>query len=180
MTHRMDFLASRITRLLDALDPPRGITEQGRIDETGALLRAADRAAPSNGYEGWWPRFEDALREGMRGRTWPTPGDVARAAKGIPAPKQSRPIGAEDLDWQEEAKRKQLADWITGRRDNEGKPVVRGIPAGLVTPARLAAIGVTGHDAARAIAFANDPENHGIGPWRQEERRRDIERGYAA
>lgn len=156
MSIRLDHLQSKLDRLLEVLDPPRHITsDQARADEIAALLRAIDRACPQNGYDGWWPRFEDALRESMRGRTWPTPGDVARAAKDMPRTGQKADL---DDGWLEAGIQKRIRRWIDGS-PGEGD---KSIPPHLVTRERLNAIGVFGNEANRVLGYLADPYNHGI------------------
>ena len=83
MSARSDTLSSCLARYLARLTPPRDLGELAQQDETAALFRAIDRAAPAAGYEGWWSNFEDALSASLRTRAWPTVGEIVRAAGAV-------------------------------------------------------------------------------------------------
>lgn len=83
MSERTDTISASLDRLLSRLTPPRGLTPQAQLDETAALMRAIDRAAPGGGLDVWWTKFEDALLGAQETRAWPTVFEVQRAANSM-------------------------------------------------------------------------------------------------
>lgn len=83
MNPQTDYLKSRLMEYLDRRSVPQHLVgkDKAQRDELSALLRAVKAQAPSDGYQEWWPRMEDAIDSIMRTRVWPVVNEVRAAAK---------------------------------------------------------------------------------------------------
>lgn len=82
---RNEFLAERLGNLCERLSPPQAIrnSPQLQAEELKMLSSAVFAAAPSQGYEDWWPTFEMALLDLMTTRAWPTRNEIGKAVQTI-------------------------------------------------------------------------------------------------
>lgn len=90
---RKEFLDGRLFALCGPagrLVAPQRMGQTAQADELAALGRAINGAAPSVGYEAWWPRFEDALLGGLASRAWPTLSEIRRAAREVQTTAKAR------------------------------------------------------------------------------------------
>lgn len=120
---KADYLKDKFYRYLERHTPPAFLkTDQSRVDEMDALLRAVLRIAPDQNFQEWWPRFEDNLDRSLKTRAWPTVFEINKAAP------DNRPIAGEEKvgeEWEPDTLKiqsdriksgKLVADtWIFGR-----------------------------------------------------------------
>lgn len=80
---RESYLSLRFNEFLDRFAPPRGIANNPTAmqQDADAMLRTVLRYAPSEGYSEWLDRVLRDLQEGMTTRSWPAPGELAKACK---------------------------------------------------------------------------------------------------
>lgn len=83
ISQRETHLTQRFNEFLDRFAPPRSIANNPTAMQQDAddMLRTVLRYAPSNGYSEWLDRVLRDLQEGMTTRSWPAPGELARACK---------------------------------------------------------------------------------------------------
>jgi hypothetical protein len=79
---KKQYLEGRMRDYLARRSPPQSISKNERAltDELAAILRAVVRAAPDQGFQEWWPRFEDNLDRSLKTRAWPTVFEINSAA----------------------------------------------------------------------------------------------------
>ena len=163
MSIRSDTLETKLSALLKRLSPPRLMTVEVQADEMDALARAIDRAAPRDGYDAWWPQFEDSLLSSMTTRAWPTVGEIARAAKSIHAPRSATEAETESHEvygW--------ILEWWHKHRDcprhlAKSHHACRMIAEGIATPGQLRRGGFPLTDRDMAAAEAEpDPQHPSI------------------
>ncbi|SLN25116.1 hypothetical protein [Ruegeria meonggei] len=95
---RETFLTDKITGYLDRKAPPRSLGAQAQANEMASLVRCFMRFAPKDGYEDWWPNFEDRLDEDAKTRAWPTAGEIKAAAMAITGPSSRRIAEGNEFD----------------------------------------------------------------------------------
>lgn len=80
---RAEFLDESLSTLLSRLSPPAGMRDNAAAmeAEVDAMRRSLTSAAPTQGYEAWWQRFEDALLSRAKTRSWPLLSEVKQASK---------------------------------------------------------------------------------------------------
>jgi hypothetical protein len=101
----------------------------------------------------WW-----AIREWRRTQDRkPTPASLRQLCM-MRREEASKHHKSADDDWLEQGILKRVRHWLDGS-PGEGE---KGIPGHLVTMERLKALGLSHHEARRALGFGADPYNHGI------------------
>jgi hypothetical protein len=101
----------------------------------------------------WW-----AIREWRRTQDRkPTPASLRQLCM-MRREEASRHHKPADDDWLEQGILKRVRRWLDGS-PGEGE---KGIPSHLVTIERLKVLGLSDHEARRALGFVADPYNHGI------------------
>ena len=80
---REEFITARFNEWLDRFTPPRGILNNldAQQRDANAMLATVLRFAPRNDYGDWLPAMLIRLEEAMTTRSWPAPGEVAKACK---------------------------------------------------------------------------------------------------
>ena len=71
--------------------------------------------ASREGYDAWWPGFEDELAAVVKTRTWPTVGEIGRAAEKVPVRRDGGPRKEDDVDPVLTARAAQLRAWLGGK-----------------------------------------------------------------
>lgn len=76
-------LAQKFNEFLDRFTPPRSIANNAAAMQQDAdqMMRIVLRYAPPDGYAAWLDRVLCDLQEGMTTRSWPAPGELAKACK---------------------------------------------------------------------------------------------------
>lgn len=79
---KKQYIEGKMRDYLARRSPPNSISKNERAltDELGAILRAVVRAAPDQGFQEWWPRFEDSLDRSLKTRAWPTVYEINAAS----------------------------------------------------------------------------------------------------
>ncbi|MCV2891243.1 hypothetical protein [Ruegeria aquimaris] len=95
---RETFLTEKFVGYLNRKVPPRNFTPEVQADEMASLLRCLMRFAPKNGYEKWWPNFEDRLDEEAKTRAWPTGGEIKATAVAISGPSYRYTAKGDEVD----------------------------------------------------------------------------------
>ncbi|PQO23102.1 hypothetical protein C2I36_09540 [Rhodobacteraceae bacterium WD3A24] len=92
MSIREETIHQRFSGWLGRYSPPRYLAgkDEAMQAEANDMLRTILRYAPGDGYEGWLEDMLGRLAEGMTTRTWPAPGELAKACKAASAARQSR------------------------------------------------------------------------------------------
>jgi hypothetical protein len=96
MTHsRNEYLSERFNEFLDRFSPPRSIQNNPKAmqQDADAMLSQITRAAPGDGYEIWFDAMIVALGENMTTRSWPAPGELAKACKSVTVHRTAGPSG---------------------------------------------------------------------------------------
>ena len=77
-------LSQRFNEFLDRFSPPRGIVNNPTAmqQDADAMLQTVLRYAPKSGHIEWLEGVLRTLQEGMTTRSWPAPGELAKACKG--------------------------------------------------------------------------------------------------
>jgi hypothetical protein len=80
---REEFITARFNEWLDRFTPPRGIINNldAQQRDANAMLATVLRFAPRHDYGDWLPAMLIRLEEAMTTRSWPAPGEVAKACK---------------------------------------------------------------------------------------------------
>lgn len=168
---RKEFFDARLFALCGPagrLVPPQRMGPAAQADELAALARAINSAAPSLGYEAWWPRFEDALLAGLSSRAWPTLGEVRRAAREVQAAAKARADEAAGPDEPPHIYQMVEEWWLKFRASGPGSLPRQGhasrlVDAGHATWGQLWRAGFPIPDWARATAMAEpDPAHEAI------------------
>lgn len=70
-----------MANLLQRYSPPRAIAKNGQAqaEEMSSLIKAINRAMPSQDFEEWWQDFEERLLTSHQTRAWPTLHEVSKA-----------------------------------------------------------------------------------------------------
>lgn len=110
------FLTERITGYLERKAPPRNLSPKAQADEMAALIRCFMRFAPKEGFEDWWPRFEDRLDEDAKTRAWPNAGEIKSAAMAVRGPSSKRISEGDEINPLE----------VYGKRMEAGEAVPQG------------------------------------------------------
>lgn len=108
-------LTSRLSDYLARRTPPRGIAhdEMLKSDQMQEYLRILRRFAPEGEkLAGWWRAFTDKLADDADTWAWPSPKEVARAAKA-----SAQDVGGQASEWRPDSVAINLS------RLNEGKPI---------------------------------------------------------
>lgn len=81
--NRDDHLAQKLNEFLDRFSPPRRIANNPSAMQQDAdeMMRILLRFAPPDDYIRWIDNVLRDLQEGMTTRSWPAPGELARACK---------------------------------------------------------------------------------------------------
>lgn len=95
---RESFLTEKLTAYLGRKAAPRNLPQRAATETMAALERCLGRYAPKEGYEDWWPRFEDRLEEDSKTWAWPTVGEIKAAAMAITEPSERRISQADDVN----------------------------------------------------------------------------------
>ncbi|MFV0303406.1 MAG: hypothetical protein ACK5IP_21485 [Paracoccus sp. (in: a-proteobacteria)] len=76
-------LAARFNAWLERFSPPRQIASKPEVMKADAasLFRILIDNAPEEGWQDWWDIAIRLLEEGMVTRSWPSPGEVAKACR---------------------------------------------------------------------------------------------------
>lgn len=95
--HRENFLKEKLEGYLARRAAPRNLPQRAQVEEMAALDRCLGRYAPKEGYEDWWPRFEDRLDEDAKTRAWPTSNEIKASATAIATPARTGKSADEEL-----------------------------------------------------------------------------------
>lgn len=111
---REQYLAERFNEWLNRFSPPKRIATDSAAQQRDAddMLRTVLRFAPREGYSEWLVGMLARLQEGMTTRSWPAPGEIAKACK---AGGERR--GGVDDDAAEENAINMLEDWFRKFKD---------------------------------------------------------------
>ncbi len=129
---RESFLDEKLEAYLGRKAAPRNLPPRAQTETMAALERCLGRYAPKEGYEDWWPRFEDRLEEDSKTWAWPTVGEIKAAAIAITEPGQRRVSQADDLQPLKVAARRMENGEPVGDGHLYGRMAVDLIAAGLV------------------------------------------------
>jgi len=80
---RDEFLTARFNEWLDRFTPPRGILNNldAQQRDANAMMATVLRFAPLDDYSQWLSAMLTRLEESMTTRSWPAPGELAKACK---------------------------------------------------------------------------------------------------
>jgi hypothetical protein len=88
---RTDYLTSKLSQFLEDLSPRRVlVTESQRAREIERITAAVLKRAPQRGYEHWFDLWEERVQRAATAQTWPSVGDVHRAADALPQEKSEK------------------------------------------------------------------------------------------
>ncbi len=134
MNPREEYLNQYFNEWLDRFSPPRAIQNNPKAmqDDANAMMQTVLRHAPGKDYAVWLDDVLRNLAENMTTRSWPAPGELAKACKAKASP-SDRPK-AEDwkVDEYEAVSKRMRAGEAVGEGYLYGRQAVELIKRGLV------------------------------------------------